>query len=118
MPKFVYTFIVIFLVSSIVLARTVYLTSPENSLSLFVFFFTSFLTLLSFLAVIISIIFLPRLRDVTNQRIAFHKIFRFSLIISILIVAVGVLKVLGGLNTLNLILLLLLTVIYGFFVYK
>mgnify|MGYP001581122000 CR=1 FL=1 len=118
MPKFVYTFIVIFLASSMVLARTIFWTSPESPLSLFVFFFSLFLTVLSFLAGVLSIILLPRHRDITNQRIAFRKIFRFGLILSVLIVAVGVLKVIGALSTLNLILLLLLTVIYGFFIYK
>ena len=118
MPKFVYTFVIIFLFSSMVLARTIFWTSPEVSFSLFVFFFSLFLTLASLLSSVLSFALLPRARDVTNQRLVFRRIFRFAIIISLLVVAVGVLKVLGALTTLNFLLLFLLASVYGFFVYK
>jgi len=101
-----------------VLARTVFWTSPEASFSLFVFFFSLFLTLLSFLSSALAVIALPKARDVTNQRLVFRKIFRFALIISLLVVAIGVLKVLGAATYLNLLLLFLLAAVYGFFVYR
>lgn len=118
MPKFIYTFIAIFLAASLALTRTVFWTSPENPLSLFVFFFSLFLVILSFLTLALSLTILPRHRDITNQRIVFRKTFRIGLMFSLFVVALAVIKVLGALNPLNLCLLLLLMAVYGFFIYK
>lgn len=118
MPKFIYTFVILFLISALVLARTIIGTSPQQSLSLFIFFFSLFLATLGFFASLLSLIFLPKDLDITNQRLTFRKIFRVALTVALLIMTTGVLKVLGALNTLNLVLLILLAAVYAFFIYK
>lgn len=115
MPRFVYTFTLILLLSSMVLARTIFLTSPEGKISLIVFFISLFLTLLTFLSLFPFALLARRANEVNYQKRLIKKTFHYSLLVSVLIVSIGILKILGALNSLNFVLLLILLVAFEFF---
>lgn len=115
MPRFFYTLIIIFLVSSMVLARTIFSTNPENKISLVVFFVCLFLTLITFLSLVPFVVLARRSGEINYQKQLIRRILHYTTLITVFVVSLGILKVLGALNSLTFILLLILLITFEFF---
>lgn len=98
-----------------VLARTVFLTSPESKISLIVFFASLFLTLLTFLSLVPFLLLSRRSGEINYQKHLLRRILHYSTLITVLVVSLGILKVINALNSLTFVLLLILLITFEFF---
>lgn len=98
-----------------ILARTIFFTSPESKISLIIFFASLFLTLLTFLSLVPFVFLAHRSGEISYQKQLIRKIIHYTTLITVFVVSLGILKVLGAWNSLTLVLLLILLIAFEFF---
>lgn len=105
MPRFLFTFLLIFLAAFVLLARTVIYTSPQSVANLIIFFASLFLLIASSTSILVYLLLIFAIPDANLRRQIFRQNLHWPFWISLGVCSGLGLKVLGAFNLINLLLL-------------
>ncbi len=115
MPKFLLSFLFVLPVSLIGLGRTVLFSSPDQKINLIAFFAYLFMSLFSLFSIFTYFFVSIRVKETLNRKSTFRRLLFIPFFLGLAVVVAGVLKIIGGLTSFNLLLLIVLVLISFFY---